>query len=219
MRPRAPNSTVVILGLRVLGLLLDRPPDQVDERCKRNLQRQHQPQESPGHDGADGTPKGAACHERTSAPGGRVRAGGLGEGGEGWALKRCYAAGTKGTAALLLAIRAQARASGVEDALGAEWARSQPDLAGRCDGAVGTAGRAWRYAGEMEEIAAAFAADGPERCSGLPVVRYDSSSLGQTLGRGFQLVDSRQHTHATPWGSDQSFQFSVFRHEASTAPT
>ncbi len=61
-------------------------------------------------------------------------------------------------------------------------------------------------------IIATFALDGPERCSGLPVVRYDPASLGQILGRTFQLVDTRRHTHATPWGSDQSFQFSVFRH-------
>jgi SAM-dependent methyltransferase len=60
-------------------------------------------------------------------------------------------------------------------------------------------------------IIATFALDGPERCSGLPVVRYDPVSLGRTLGRAFQLVDSRPHAHATPWGSDQSFQFSVFR--------
>lgn len=60
-------------------------------------------------------------------------------------------------------------------------------------------------------IIATFALDGPERCSGLPVVRYDPASLGQTLGPRFQLVDSRRHVHATPWGSEQSFQFSVFR--------
>ena len=60
-------------------------------------------------------------------------------------------------------------------------------------------------------IIATFALDGPERCSGLPVVRYDPATLGQTLGRTFQLVDTRRVTHATPWGSDQSFQFSVFR--------
>ncbi len=59
-------------------------------------------------------------------------------------------------------------------------------------------------------IIATFALDGPERCSGLPIVRYDPASLGQTLGRGFHLVDSRRHAHATPWGADQSFQFSVF---------
>jgi SAM-dependent methyltransferase len=60
-------------------------------------------------------------------------------------------------------------------------------------------------------IIATFALDGPERCSGLPVVRYDPASLGQTLGRAFQLADARRHAHATPWGSDQSFQFSVFQ--------
>jgi SAM-dependent methyltransferase len=60
-------------------------------------------------------------------------------------------------------------------------------------------------------IIATFALDGPERCSGLPVVRYDPAGLGQTLGRAFQLVDTRRQIHATPWGSEQSFQFSVFR--------
>ena len=67
-------------------------------------------------------------------------------------------------------------------------------------------------------IIATFAVDGPERCSGLPVMRYDPVSLGQTLGRAFQLVEARRHTHATPWGSDQSFQFNVFRHGSSPAP-
>jgi ubiquinone/menaquinone biosynthesis C-methylase UbiE len=60
-------------------------------------------------------------------------------------------------------------------------------------------------------IIATFALDGPERCSGLPVMRYDPLSLGQTLGRTFQLVDTRRHAHATPWGTEQSFQFSLFR--------
>jgi SAM-dependent methyltransferase len=60
-------------------------------------------------------------------------------------------------------------------------------------------------------IIATFALDGPERCSGLPVMRYDSVSLGQILGRTYQLVDTRRHVHATPWGTEQSFQFSVFR--------
>src|SRR6202166_2943426 len=67
-------------------------------------------------------------------------------------------------------------------------------------------------------IIATFALDGPERCSGLPVVRYDPAGLGQILGRAFQLVHARRHAHATPWGSDQSFQFSVFRHGSSPAP-
>ena len=63
-------------------------------------------------------------------------------------------------------------------------------------------------------IIATFALDGPEKCSGLPVARYDSASLGQALGAKFRLVDTRRHEHATPWGSKQMFQFSVFRREA-----
>ncbi|MCK1329259.1 class I SAM-dependent methyltransferase [Bradyrhizobium sp. 35] len=74
---------------------------------------------------------------------------------------------------------------------------------------VARLGRALKVGGYA--IIATFALDGPERCSGLPVVRYDPLSLGQTLGHAFQLVDTRRHAHATPWGSDQSFQFSVFR--------
>jgi SAM-dependent methyltransferase len=62
-------------------------------------------------------------------------------------------------------------------------------------------------------IIATFALDGPEKCSGLPVVRYDSASLGRTLGPLFQPVHALRHAHATPWGSQQAFQFSVFRRE------
>jgi 2-polyprenyl-3-methyl-5-hydroxy-6-metoxy-1,4-benzoquinol methylase len=60
-------------------------------------------------------------------------------------------------------------------------------------------------------IIATFALDGPERCSGLPVVRYDATSLAQTLGDGFELVDTMRQQHSTPWDSAQSFQFSMFR--------
>jgi SAM-dependent methyltransferase len=60
-------------------------------------------------------------------------------------------------------------------------------------------------------IIATFALDGPQTCSGLPVMRYDPASLADTLGSEFMLVDSRRHLHRTPWGSAQPFQFSVFR--------
>jgi SAM-dependent methyltransferase len=60
-------------------------------------------------------------------------------------------------------------------------------------------------------IIATFALDGPERCSGLPVVRYDAGSLGKVLGDAFSLVETRRHDHHTPMGSTQRFQFSVFR--------
>jgi ubiquinone/menaquinone biosynthesis C-methylase UbiE len=56
-----------------------------------------------------------------------------------------------------------------------------------------------------------FALNGPERCSGLPVTRYDAVTLAATLGPEFELIDSRPHEHVTPWGSTQQFQFSTFR--------
>ena len=60
-------------------------------------------------------------------------------------------------------------------------------------------------------IIGAFAPDGPQRCSGLPVARYSAESLATLLGRAFTLVDSRRHEHVTPWGAAQRFQFGAFR--------
>ena len=77
------------------------------------------------------------------------------------AIKMAYAAWTKGSQALLMAVRAVAAVEGVDAALLAEWARSQPDLAARSErAAAGSAPKAWRWIGEMEEIAAGFAAAG-----------------------------------------------------------
>ena len=77
------------------------------------------------------------------------------------AVKMAYAAWTKGTAALLLEIRALAREQGVEEALLAEWAESQPGLEARSAGAArSAAAKGWRWVGEMEEIAATMSAAG-----------------------------------------------------------
>ena len=74
------------------------------------------------------------------------------------AVKVCFAAWTKGTAALLLAIRALAAAENIESALLAEWATSQPGLDEQSTrAAAGNAPKAWRFAGELDEIAEAFA--------------------------------------------------------------
>ena len=60
-------------------------------------------------------------------------------------------------------------------------------------------------------IIATFAPDGPETCSGLPVVRYSPETLARELGSLFELLESVHHVHTTPWGATQSFQYSRFR--------
>ena len=60
-------------------------------------------------------------------------------------------------------------------------------------------------------IIGTFALNGPERCSGLPVARYDAETLGRTLGAGFDLAETRHLCHRTPAGRTQEFQFSVFK--------
>lgn len=75
------------------------------------------------------------------------------------ALKMCYAAFTKGSSALILAVRALAEQSGVTDGLLQEWNISQPGLATRsANTAASTGPKAWRFEGEMREIAATFEA-------------------------------------------------------------
>jgi 3-hydroxyisobutyrate dehydrogenase-like beta-hydroxyacid dehydrogenase len=87
------------------------------------------------------------------------------------ALKACYAAWTKGTSALLLAIIAVARVEGVDADLNAEWGISQTDLLPRANRvAEGSAPKAWRFAGEMDEIAATF------RDAGLPPGFHDAAA-------------------------------------------
>jgi hypothetical protein len=75
----------------------------------------------------------------------------------------CFAAWTKGTTALLLAIRALAVAEGVEEPLLDEWHTAMPELEQRSLAAGQQAAtKGWRWVGEMEEIAATF------RSVGLP---------------------------------------------------
>ena len=62
-------------------------------------------------------------------------------------------------------------------------------------------------AGRGHLIVATFAPDGPPRCSGLPVVRYDAASLGAELGEGFRLVETRREEHVTPAGTVQPFLY------------
>jgi len=72
------------------------------------------------------------------------------------ALKMCYAAWAKGETALLGIIRALARHEGVDDTLLNEWRDSMPGIAEQSEHIAQRARKAWRWAGEMEEIAASF---------------------------------------------------------------
>jgi SAM-dependent methyltransferase len=60
-------------------------------------------------------------------------------------------------------------------------------------------------------VIGSFALDGPPKCSGLEVQRYDGPSLAVELGSQFTLLKSEPEIHVTPWGKQQSFQFSLFR--------
>jgi 2-polyprenyl-3-methyl-5-hydroxy-6-metoxy-1,4-benzoquinol methylase len=60
-------------------------------------------------------------------------------------------------------------------------------------------------------IVATFAPDGPEKCSGLEVARYDAASLHGVFGSPFELVLSANESHQTPWGSEQRFVYCYCR--------
>lgn len=96
------------------------------------------------------------------------------------ALKMCYAAWTKGSAALLMSVAALARAEGVEHALEAEWAHSLPGLAAQlADDTTRNAPKAWRFVAEMREIAATFGA--------------------RRLPEGYHLAAAETYAALAPW--------------------
>lgn len=65
--------------------------------------------------------------------------------------------------------------------------------------------RAVRPGGHV--IVATFGPAGPERCSGLDIVRYDADGLHAEFGATFAKVQSAREVHATPWGSEQEFLY------------
>ncbi|MCI4322131.1 MAG: class I SAM-dependent methyltransferase [Thermoplasmata archaeon] len=58
-------------------------------------------------------------------------------------------------------------------------------------------------------ILATFSNDGPVRCSGLPVARYDATALAHVFRPRFQLSKSTTESHRTPWGTVQEFTYVV----------
>jgi ubiquinone/menaquinone biosynthesis C-methylase UbiE len=61
-------------------------------------------------------------------------------------------------------------------------------------------------------ILATFASDGPERCSGLPTMRYSPEELAREAREYFAPVETQREIHTTPEGTDQSFIYCRFRH-------
>jgi 2-polyprenyl-3-methyl-5-hydroxy-6-metoxy-1,4-benzoquinol methylase len=62
-------------------------------------------------------------------------------------------------------------------------------------------------------IVSTFGPEGPTRCGGLKVVRYDADSLHQEFGVRFRLLDSRKEMHRTPFGTVQQFLYCYCRVE------
>ena len=62
-------------------------------------------------------------------------------------------------------------------------------------------------------IVSTFGPEGPVRCSGLDVVRYDADALHNQFGAAFRLVESSQEQHYTPWGAAQQFLYCLCRIE------
>lgn len=81
--------------------------------------------------------------------------------GKASAIKMCFAAYTKGTTALLSAILATAEAYSIREELNQQWSRYWPDFPEEAAERVKRGAlKAWRFAGEMDEIADTFDAAG-----------------------------------------------------------
>ncbi len=68
--------------------------------------------------------------------------------------------------------------------------------------------RALRSGGHL--IIAAFAIGGPEKCSGLKIVQYDSDKMIAVFGEDFELLEERNEVHITPANKEQKFMYFRF---------
>jgi SAM-dependent methyltransferase len=76
--------------------------------------------------------------------------------------------------------------------------------------------KALRPAGQL--VIAAFAREGPKKCSGLDVVQHDAASLGRELGPEFTLLEQQQEDHLTPAGRPQRFGYYRFGKKPADQP-
>ncbi len=70
---------------------------------------------------------------------------------------------------------------------------------------VRQAARAVKPGGHL--LISTFGPDGPTKCSGLEVIRYDAESLHAEFGVRFRLLDSIKELHNTPFGTTQQFLY------------
>jgi 2-polyprenyl-3-methyl-5-hydroxy-6-metoxy-1,4-benzoquinol methylase len=66
---------------------------------------------------------------------------------------------------------------------------------------------AWAVKPGGHVIVSTFGPEGPEKCSGLDVMRYDAESLHGEFGTRFRLVESSKELHQTPFGTTQQFLY------------
>ena len=60
-------------------------------------------------------------------------------------------------------------------------------------------------------VVATFGPEGPEKCSGLPVMRYSAEGIHDQFGNEFRKIGSERETHETPWGAEQEFVYCYCR--------
>lgn len=107
--------------------------------------------------------------------------------GKASALKMCYAAYTKGTTALLTAILALAEANDVRTELSAQWERDESGFSEQAERrARRVTAKAWRFAGEMDEISSTF------ESAGLP------GEFHQAAGEIYQRLSSFKDAEQMP---------------------
>lgn len=63
-------------------------------------------------------------------------------------------------------------------------------------------------------ILGTFSPEGPEKCIGVPVCRYDSAMLTEVFAPRFRYMASSEHINKTPCDAEQSFVFTVFQKSA-----
>jgi SAM-dependent methyltransferase len=79
------------------------------------------------------------------------------------------------------------------------------------DAYVARAARSVRIGGHL--LLATFALDGPEKCSGLPVCRYDAAALAARFAPAFEPVADSREAHHTPFDTTQAFTYVLLRRE------